>query len=159
MTEHTGAMTTPDDSILVKLSSGSVSIDSAALERMTPEARDQLLAALNQPGAQAVLNAPSLAAYSLAVTPCHRCGAPATTQWPRQATEAEAAQHWDALEQNIRSQPDIAGHGNATWTADRSDTVTKAVHACDQHVVDAPHLTHDADCGGHGACGCGASDE
>jgi hypothetical protein len=88
------------------------------------------------------------------VAPCHRCDAPATTQWPRTATDAEAEQHWTALEQHIRAQPDIAGHGNATWTADRTDAVVKAVHACDQHVVDAPHLTHQAECGGHGACHC-----
>jgi len=86
--------------------------------------------------------------------PCHRCDAPATTQWQRRATDAEADQHWDAQEQHIRSIPDIAGNRNAEYTADRTQPVTKAVHACDEHVVDAPHVTHDADCGGHEACGC-----
>lgn len=80
--------------------------------------------------------------------PCHRCDTPATTQWPRHATEAETAQHWDAVEQNIRA------NGTPDYVADRSDTVVKAVHGCDEHAVDAPHLTHDADCGGHGACAC-----
>lgn len=86
--------------------------------------------------------------------PCHRCGTPATTQWQRTATDDEAAQHWAAVEAHIRNQSDIAGHGNATWTANRTDTVVKTVHGCDEHTVDAPHATHEADCGGHGACQC-----
>lgn len=86
---------------------------------------------------------------------CHYCGTRATTQWQRAATDAEAEQHWAALEQNIRSIPDLFGHGNATYTADRTQPVTKAVHGCDEHQVPDPTLLHAADCGGHQACQCG----
>lgn len=85
---------------------------------------------------------------------CHRCETPATMQWRRKATAAEAEQHWAAQEQHIRSIPDLFGHGNATWTADHSDDVVKAVHGCDAHLVNDTLLLHAADCGGHGACQC-----
>lgn len=85
---------------------------------------------------------------------CHRCGTTATMQWQRKATPAEAEQHWAALEQNIRSIPDLFGNGNAEYVADRTQDVTKAVHGCDQHTVDDMVTVHAHDCGGHGACQC-----
>jgi hypothetical protein len=107
--------------------------------------------------------------------PCHRCGRPATTQWQRNGTDAEAEQHWAALEAHIRSQSNLFGSENAEYVADRSEPVAKAVFGCDEHDLSpAPadggdeataaakqagaelrSLSHDADCGGHGACGCG----
>lgn len=88
--------------------------------------------------------------------PCHHCGVPATAQWQRHATGDEAEQHWAATEQNIRANND--GHAAVEYVADRSDSVTKAVFGCDEHPDPAPGVTHDADCGGHGACGCGGAD-
>lgn len=87
--------------------------------------------------------------------PCHHCGADATTQWSRRATDDEHEQHWDAVEQNIRASND--GHEAAGYVADRSDSVTKAVFGCDEHPDPAPGAMHEADCGGHGACGCGGT--
>lgn len=84
---------------------------------------------------------------------CHRCGDPATQQWPRHATPDEAEDWHAAREQHIRAHND--GRAEAEYISDRSDTVTLAVHGCDEHVVPEPHRTHDADCGGHGACQCG----
>ena len=88
---------------------------------------------------------------------CHRCGQGATTQWQRRATHDEAGQHWDALEQHIRSQPNLFDSSNAEYVADRSQTVVKAVYGCEQHIVPNPHQTHAAECGGHGACQCEGS--
>jgi hypothetical protein len=85
---------------------------------------------------------------------CHRCGNTATVQWRRNATEAEAEAWWDHLEQQIRQANQGLPGAQAPYTADRTDTVTTAVHGCRQHPVPDMHLTHDADCGGHGACGC-----
>lgn len=85
---------------------------------------------------------------------CHHCGSTATAQWKRQATTAETEQHWAALQANIRSIPDLFGHGNATYTADHAQDVTKAVFGCGQHIVDDTLTLHDPDCGGHGACQC-----
>lgn len=84
---------------------------------------------------------------------CHRCEAPATQQWPRHATPDEAEDWHAAREQHIRAHND--GKPEAEYVSDRTDTVTMAVHGCDEHVVDDPRHTHDADCGGHGACQCG----
>lgn len=89
--------------------------------------------------------------------PCHRCGQPATIQWRRDATDTEREAHWAALEQSIRASND--GRPEAAYTADRTQAVTKSVHGCDQHVVDAPHLTHEAECGGHGTCECSPAAE
>ena len=124
----------------------------------------------------AIAAAPTPATAKRAPVPvCHRCGTVATVQWPRQATDAEREQHWDALEQHIRSQPNLSDDSNASYTADRGQPVTKAVHGCDEHDLsptptdgskkaaaaakqagtEARTLTHDADCGGHGECQCG----
>ena len=109
------------------------------------------------------------------VPTCHRCGAVATVGWQRQATDDECEQHWAALEAHIREQPNLFDDSNASYTADRSQPVTKAVHGCDEHDlspdpaddtdeaavaawqagVEARTLTHEADCGGHGECRCG----
>jgi hypothetical protein len=107
---------------------------------------------------------------------CHRCQAPATAQWQRHAT-ADEAEAWHAgREQWIRQHND--GHAEAEYVSDRADTVTLAVHGCDDHDLSPGPadetnaakyearqvgaglrtLTHDADCGGHGACGCGGGD-
>jgi len=108
---------------------------------------------------------------------CHRCGQAATHQWPRRATDQEAEDWHAAREQWIRQHND--GRPEAEYVSDRSDTVTVAVHGCDDHKltpeipVDNPEaaqialdagaarraLVHDADCGGHGACGCGGGDD
>lgn len=90
-----------------------------------------------------------------AFSPCHRCGTGATVQWPRQATDAEREQHWDAMEANIRSIPDLYGGQNDSYTADRTDSVVKAVFGCDEHQVADMVMVHAADCGGHGECQCG----
>lgn len=58
---------------------------------------------------------------------CGDCGAPATHQAPRDATDEEADAHWSALEQNIRES------GNPEYVQDRGDTVAVAVHRCDDH--------------------------
>jgi len=84
---------------------------------------------------------------------CHCCHVPATQQWPRHATPAEAEDWHAAREQHIRAHND--GRPEAAYVANRADTVTLAVHGCNNHVVDDPRRTHDADCGGHGACQCG----
>jgi len=84
---------------------------------------------------------------------CHRCHAPATQQWPRHATPDEAEDWHAAREQHIRAHND--GRPEADYVANRADAVTLAVHGCNNHVVDDPRRTHDADCGGHGACQCG----
>lgn len=84
---------------------------------------------------------------------CHRCDATPTHQWTRRASEQEAEAWHTAREQHIRAHND--GRPAAEYVSDRSDTVTLAVHGCDEHVVSNVHLTHDADCGGHGACACG----
>lgn len=109
--------------------------------------------------------------------PCHRCGRPATTQWRRNATDTEAEQHWAAVEQHIRSIPNLVDASNAEYVADRDQPVVKAVFGCDEHDLsptpadagkkatvaakqvgaDARALTHAADCGGHGACQCGGA--
>lgn len=86
---------------------------------------------------------------------CHRCGAVATTQWQQHATAEAAEAHWVAQEQHIRSLANSLRPEQANYVADRTGPVTKAVHGCDEHVIDAPHLTHGVDCGGHGACACG----
>lgn len=107
---------------------------------------------------------------------CHRCDEVATAQWARQAT-ADEAEAWHAgREQHIRAHND--GRAAAEYVSDRSDTVTMAVHGCDDHDLspgaadetnaakhearrigeDRRALTHDADCGGHGACGCGGNE-
>jgi hypothetical protein len=109
--------------------------------------------------------------------PCHRCAAPATVSWQRAATDDEREQHWDAMEQNIRNQPNLFDGSNAEYVADRTAPVTKAVFGCDEHDLSPASadggkkaaaaakqdgaelraLTHVADCGGHGACGCGGA--
>jgi hypothetical protein len=86
------------------------------------------------------------------IHPCHRCGETAAVQWVRTATQAEAKNWWDRLERQIRQAN--RGLPGASFTADRTSTVTTAVHGCEQHPVPNMHLTHSADCGGHGACGC-----
>lgn len=87
-----------------------------------------------------------------AVHRCHRCQAPATVQWPRYAT-ADEAEAWHAgREQHIRAAND--GREAAGYVSDRTDTVTLAVHGCDEHQLPSPGLVHDADCGGHGLCRC-----
>ena len=88
-----------------------------------------------------------------AVHVCHRCGEAAATQWGRAATAAEAETWWSLLEQRIRQANQ--GMPGAAYVADRTDAVTVAVHGCEQHPVPNPHLLHNADCGGHGQCGCG----
>ena len=65
-------------------------------------------------------------------TPAKPCGKPgctkdATHQHQRDATEAEAKAHWDAVEQNI-----IAS-GNPDYVHNRNDTVVIAEYRCDQH--------------------------
>ena len=90
------------------------------------------------------------------VPTCHRCGTDATASWKRQATDAEREQHWAALEAHIREQPNLFDDSNASYTADRAQPVTKAVFGCDEHQVDDMVMTHAADCGGHGECGCGS---
>lgn len=107
---------------------------------------------LGNPAAAAAV----IAAHDRAATPCGTCGADATAQWQRRATADEHEQHWAASEQNIRASND--GHPAVDYVADRTDTVTKAVFGCDEHVVPNPHLVHDADCGGHGNCQCEAPD-
>ena len=114
---------------------------------------------------------------------CHRCGGTPTHQWTRRATDQEAEAWHAAREQHIRAHND--GRAAAGYVSDRSDVVTLAVHGCDEHnltpVPDEPvdsspealgavnfaaqdagaalrALLHDADCGGHGACGCGGGD-
>jgi hypothetical protein len=89
---------------------------------------------------------------------CHRCDSPATAQWQRSGTDAEREQHWAALEAHIRSQPNLFDSSNAEYTANRNEPVTKAVFGCDEHLVDDMTLLHAADCGGHGACGCGGAE-
>ena len=104
-----------------------------------------------------------LAAQLAAVAPtrqsqvptCHRCGAVATVSWQRHGADDEREQHWAALEAHIREQPNLFDDSNASYTADREQPVTKAVFGCDEHQVDDMTLLHVADCGGHGACGCG----
>lgn len=106
--------------------------------------------------------------------PCHRCDSTATTSWQRAATDAEREGYWDAIEQNIRSQPNLFDGSNAEYTADRTAPVTRAVFGCDEHDLsptpadrskkaaaaakqagaDARTLTHNANCGGHGECQC-----
>jgi hypothetical protein len=132
----------------------------------------------NLPAPAAPFAIAKVGAGATAATPppvCHRCGAVATVQWPRKATDAEREQHFDAQEQHIREQPNLFGPENAEYVADRTAPVTKAVHGCDEHDlspapadgskkaaaaakqagVEARALTHDADCGGHGECRCG----
>lgn len=87
-------------------------------------------------------------------SPCHNCGQPATAQWQRRGSDAEREQHWVAMEQNIRSIPDLFGGQNAEYVADRSQPVVKAVFGCDEHQVADMAMTHAADCGGHGVCEC-----
>lgn len=136
---------------------------------ITPDALPPVLA--GQPGAAVAPRTPR-------VPTCHRCGVVATVGWKRYGTDAEREQHWDALEQHIRSQPNLFDDSNATFTADRSEPVTLVVHGCDEHDlspvpadgskkaaavakqagVDARALTHEADCGGHGECRCGGGD-
>lgn len=109
--------------------------------------------------------------------PCHRCNAPATVQWQRNAVAAEAEQHWGALEAHIRSQPNLSGPENAEYVAERAQPVTRAVFGCDEHDLsptptaggakaaaaakqaggELRALTHGADCGGHGECQCGGA--
>lgn len=89
---------------------------------------------------------------------CHRCGLDATTQWQRFGTDAEREQHWAAIEQNIRSIPDLFGSQNGEYAADRNQPVVKAVFGCDEHLVADATILHAADCGGHGTCECGGSD-
>lgn len=55
------------------------------------------------------------------------CTNPATHQTSRPATPAEATAHWDAVEQNIRDS------GTPEYTQNRDDTVTIAIHHCDDH--------------------------
>lgn len=88
---------------------------------------------------------------------CHRCGADATTQWPRQGTDTEQEAHWAAVEAHIRSQPNLFDASNAEYTADRTQPVTKAVFGCDEHQVPDTTMLHTADCGGHGQCQCGSA--
>lgn len=88
-------------------------------------------------------------------SPCHNCNQPATAQWQRAATDEEREGYWAAIELNIRSQPNVIDDQNANYTADRSQAVTKAVFGCDEHQVADMAMVHAADCGGHGACGCG----
>lgn len=110
---------------------------------------------------------------------CHRCNTTPTHQWIRRASDQEAEDWHAGREQHIRAHND--GRPAAEYVADRSDTVTMAVHGCDAHnLAPAPEpidgteeaeraakeaaeqagaalrtLMHDADCGGHGACECG----
>lgn len=111
--------------------------------------------------------------------PCQRCGAPATSQWQQHANDAEREAHWAALEANIRASND--GQPEAAYVADRSQPVVRAVYGCDEHDLspeptsdhdgsnqataraaaeakqagaEARTLTHDVECGGHGACSC-----
>lgn len=86
------------------------------------------------------------------MTPCHACTEPATIQWQRHATPDETEQHWTAVEGNIRTSN--SGHPAATYEADRTDTVVKAVHGCDDHQVDDTTIVHAADCHGDKGCGC-----
>lgn len=62
---------------------------------------------------------------------CHACTEPATHQTSRPATPGEAEAHWAALEQNIRAAND--GRPEVDYVADRTDSVTIAVHRCDEH--------------------------
>jgi len=151
MTEHTGPMPTPEHEAAIQQALRGIA-DSAPTAAQAGANFQANMPALRE----ALGGVPMLGSAALETPPpvCHRCGTPASTQWQRNATPAEAGQHWAAQEQHIRSIPDIAGNRNAEYTADRTQPVTKAVHGCDEHVVDAPHATHDADCGGHGACGC-----
>lgn len=97
---------------------------------------------------------PAMADRVARANPCHNCGDPATAQWRRQGTDDEREQHWAALEAHIRSHPNLFDDSNASYTADRSQPVAKAVFGCDEHCVDDMAMLHTADCGGHGACGC-----
>lgn len=83
---------------------------------------------------------------------CHRCGGKAAIQWHRAASAGEAEVWWSQLEQRIRQAN--RGLPGAAYVANRSDRVTIAVHGCKQHPVPDTHLLHDAECGGHEACGC-----
>ena len=134
---------------------------------------EQLPATL-PPALAAKLNAHTPADTS---PPCHRCNSSATTSWQRAATDTEREGYWDAIEQNIRAQPNLFDASNAEYTADRSAPVTKAVFGCDKHDLspapadagkkaaatarqagaDLRTLTHAADCGGHGECQCGGA--
>lgn len=130
-----------------------------------PELPDSVLAAL-PPGTRAP-----------ARPICHRCDTVATVSWQRTATDDERVGYWAAIELNIRSQPNLFDAQNSEYTADRTQPVIKAVFGCDEHDLSpAPAdggkksaaaakqaglelraLTHAADCGGHGECGCGGA--
>lgn len=144
-------MPTPEDSIRIALSAGTTPFDGTPLAplaaTLNASVRDEYppaLLAMLPPGAPRPL-----------LPTCHRCGTPATLQWQRRATEIEVDRHWAAQEQHIRSIPDLFGHGNAEYVADRNQEVVKAVFGCDEHQVPDGTIVHAADCGGHGTCQCG----
>lgn len=87
-----------------------------------------------------------------AANACHRCGSSAVIQWRRAASAGEAEAWWNQLEKRIRQAN--RGLPAAEHVANRSDSVTIAVHGCEQHPVPDTHLLHGAECGGHGECGC-----
>jgi hypothetical protein len=99
---------------------------------------------------------------------CHACVAPATLQWQRRATDAEAAAQTAAIEEIVRftATPEYiaerygvlregvfgcAGHDLSPQPADPSPA---ALAAAKQAGADARARLHDADCGGHGHCTC-----
>lgn len=138
------------DSITVQLSPGQVDVPGILATPGILAKLSELAAKMNAPSAEQPLRGPGARGHV-----CHRCQAPATQQWPRHATPDEAEDWHAAREQHIRAHND--GRPETEYVSDRTDTVTVAVHGCDEHVVDEPHRTHDADCGGHGACQCGES--
>jgi hypothetical protein len=83
---------------------------------------------------------------------CHRCGGGAVIQWRRAASAGESKAWWSQLEQRIRQAN--RGLPHVAYVANRSDSVTIAVHGCEQHQVPDTHLLHGAACGGHGDCEC-----
>ncbi len=68
---------------------------------------------------------------AFATTCAHSAGCTnrATHQTTRPATPEEAEAHWAATEQNIRAAND--GRPEVGYVADRTDSVTIAVHLCD----------------------------
>ena len=60
---------------------------------------------------------------------CHHCNAAAEMQWPRHATDGEAAAHWNAIEANIHAS------GTPGHIQDRSSGVQVAVYGCGDHAL------------------------
>lgn len=89
--------------------------------------------------------------------PCHRCGGTPMFQWTRAATPGEAA----ALVAQLAVQQgrDLS----ETQAVALYGPLRMSVTGCADHGLDADGasgadlraLVHGADCGGHGACGCG----